>query len=126
VEIELRPRRDDAFAVQSHFTLGAGSNGIDPLTEDVKLELTGGTGSFTTTIPAGSFKKDKKGRFQFEGTINGVDLQAKITRFGRHQFKCEMEGEHAELTGIANPVIVSLTVGDDSGSTAVTAILGRQ
>ena len=121
VEIELRPRRDDAFAVQSHFTLGAGSNGIDPLTEDVKLELMGGTGSFTTTIPAGYFKKDKKGRFQFEGTINGVDLQAKITRFGHHQFKCEVEGEQAELAGIANPVTVALTIGNDSGSTTVKA-----
>ncbi len=121
VEIELGSRRDDAFAVQSRFTLGAGSNGIHPLTEDVKLELTGGTGSFTTTIPAGSFTKDEKGRFEFEGTINGVALQAQITRVGRHRFKCDVEGEHADLTGIANPVTVTLIIGNDRGSTTVRA-----
>jgi len=121
VEIELRPRRDDAFDLKSRFTLGAGSNEIDPLTEDVTLELTGGTGSFITTIPAGSFTKDKQGHFEFEGTINGVDLQAKITRLGSNQFKCEVEGEHADLTGIANPVTVTLTIGADSGSTTVRA-----
>jgi hypothetical protein len=121
VEVELRPRRDDAFAVQSSFAIGASSNGIDPLTEDVTLELTGGTTSFTTTIPAGSFTKEKNGRFEFEGTINGVDLQAKITPVGRHGFKCKVEGEHADLTGIANPVTVTLTIGNDSGNTTVRA-----
>jgi len=121
VKIERGSRIDDAFELQSVFTLGAGSNGIAPLTEDVKLELTGGTGSFTTTIPAGSFLKDKQSRFEFKGTINGVNVQAKITQLGGKQFRCEVQGEHADLTGFANPVTVTLTIGDDSGSTTVRA-----
>jgi hypothetical protein len=121
VKIERASRIDDAFELQSRFTLGAGSNGIDPLTEDMKLELTGGTGSFTTTIPAGSFSKDKQRRFEFEGTINGVNVQAKIAQLGGNQFKCEVQGEHADLTGLANPVTVTLTIGNDSGSTTVRA-----
>jgi hypothetical protein len=119
VEIELVPHRDDAFAVQSRFTLGAGSNGIDPLTEEVELALTGGTASFTTTIPAGSFTRDNQGRFKFEGTINGVNLQAQITPLGGNDFKGKVEGEHADLTGIANPVTVTLTIGNDRGSITV-------
>jgi hypothetical protein len=77
VKIERGPRIDDAFELQSTFTHGGGSDGIHLANDQVTLTLTGETGAFTTTIPAGSFKEDKKGRFKFEGTINGVSLEAK-------------------------------------------------
>jgi hypothetical protein len=118
VEIELGPlANDDAFEVKAIFTLGAGSDGISPLTEDVHLQV----GTFSTTIPAGSFKVDKKGRFKFEGIIGGVSLQAKITPRGANSFEFKAEGQGADLTGTANPVTLGLTIGDDSGSTTVTA-----
>ena len=116
-EITLGPlANDDAFEVKATFTLGAGSDGIDPLTEDVQLEV----GTFSTTIPAGSFKI-KKGRFTFEGIINGVSLEAQITPLGGSTFAFKAEGQGADLTGTVNPVTVGLTIGDDGGSTTVTA-----
>lgn len=129
VEIETATGK---FEVKAPFTLGAGSNGIDPVTEIVALELTGGTGSFSTTIPAGSFqffpaKFNKKGKlvrppqFKFEGVINGVALEAKITDLGNGNFEFKAEGTGANLAGLANPVTVTLTVGDDGGSTNVEA-----
>jgi hypothetical protein len=121
LEIELRPRRDDAFELQSTFTLGTSSNGIDLSKDDVTLELKHGTPSFTTTIPAGSFKQDKKGRFTFEGTINGVSLEVTMTPRRKNAYEFKAEGKHADLTGIANPVTVTLTIGNDSGSTPVRA-----
>jgi len=121
LKIELRPRTDDAFGLQSLFTMGAGSNGIAPPTEQVELALTGGTGAFATTIPAGSFTQKKQGTFTFEGTIDGVELKAKITLLGGTDYEFKAEGKHADLTGIANPVTVTLTIGDDSDSTTVTA-----
>ena len=124
VEIDLGPRaNDDEFAVKATFTLGAGSNGVDIPTEIVSLQLTGGTGAFSTTIPAGSFKQDKnkKGRFKFEGTINGVKVEASIRPLGGSAFEFKAEGKRAELTGLANPVTVKLTIGDDGGSAIVTA-----
>jgi hypothetical protein len=121
LEIELGHRIDDAFELQSTFTLGTGSNGIDLSKDDVTLELKHGTASFTTTIPADSFKQDKKGRFEFEGTINGVSLEATLTPRGNNAYEFKAEGKHADLTGIANPVTVTLTIGNDSGSTTVRA-----
>ena len=57
VEIDLGRKKGDTFEVKANFTLGADSNGIDPVHEAVVLEIEGGTGAFSTTIPAGSFKR---------------------------------------------------------------------
>jgi probable HAF family extracellular repeat protein len=123
LELQFGPRIDDAFDLKSRFTLGAGNNGINPLTEEVTLTLTGGTGAFTTTIPAGAFTKDRKGRFIFTGKIDGVKLDATLTPLGGQPYAFTVEGKHADLRGIANPVTVTLTIGDDSGRTTVTAKL---
>ncbi len=118
VEIELGPlANDDAFKVKANFTLDAGSDGIDPLTEDVSFQI----GTFSTIIPAGSFEVDKKGRFKFEGVIGGVSIQAKITPLGATSFEFKVEGQGADLTGTVNPVTLGLTIGGDGGSTTVTA-----
>ncbi len=106
-----------AFEVKGNFTLGAGSNGINPLTEDVKLQV----GTFSTTIPAGSFQQDPRGRFKFEGVISGVSLEVQIASLGGNDFEFKAEAQGADLSGIVNPVTVGLTIGDDGGSTTVTA-----
>lgn len=112
---------DDEFEVNGTFTLGTGSDGIDIPTEIVSLQLSGGSGAFSLNIPAGSFEQDKKGRFKFEGVIDGVELEAVIRPLGGDAFEFKAEGEGADLTGIANPVTVNLTIGNDSGSTTVEA-----
>ena len=120
--------KDDEFEVKGTFTLGNGSDGIDPLTEEVSLQV----GDFATTIPAGSFtfkpaepgKKGKPGKpaeFKFEGVIDGVSLEVKVTPLDTDDFELKVEGEGVDLTGTVNPVEVGLTIGDDSGSTTVTA-----
>jgi autotransporter-associated beta strand protein len=121
LHIKLPPHIDDAFDLQARFTLGADSNGIAPLTEQVELALTGGTGAFTVTIPAGAFQQKKQGPFTFKGSIDDVELNVKITRIGGAVYKFEVKGDHADLTGLANPVTVTLTIGGDSGSTTVQA-----
>lgn len=115
VEIE-----GDEFEVKATFTLGAGSGGIDPLTEEVSFQV----GTFSTSIPAGAFKQDKKGRFKVEGVIDGVALEVVIQPLRGGSFEFKAEGEGADLTGTANPVAVALTIGDDSGSTTTTAEFG--
>jgi hypothetical protein len=113
--------RQDSFDLRGTFTLGASSHGIAPLTDAVSLTLAGGTGAVTVTIPAGSFTRTGNGGFAFEGTIDGVALEAQIRPIRGNQFTFTAEGTGVNLTGIANPVAVTLTIGDDSGTTTVTA-----
>lgn len=116
-EVEIE---DDEFEVEGSCTLGAGSDGIDPPNEDVTFTL----GPYTVTIPAGSFTlddDDDDDEWEFEGVIDGVELEVEIEIEDDGTFEFEVEGEGADLTGIANPVEVMLTVGDDTGSAVVFA-----
>ncbi len=106
----------NAFAVLGEFTLGAGS-GIAPMTEAVKLDI----GTFSTTIPAGSFKSVGKGSFTFSGKVNGVSLSMVIQLFGKGYIFAAL-GNSANLVGTANPVKVGLTIGGDTGSASIKAL----
>ncbi len=130
-EVKVEIDEDD-LEVKGRFTLSTGSDGIDPVTEEVTLQLTGGTGSFATTISAGSFKftpakVNKRGKvvspsqFKFEGVVDGVELEVKITDLGSGNFELKADGEGANLVGFANPLTVTLTIGNDSGSTMIEA-----
>lgn len=118
VEIDIE---DGEVEVTATFALDAASDGIDPVKEPVTLEVTGGAGAFSLTLPAGSFKVDRSGGFLFQGAIKRVKLQASIRplRDGSYQFEIETDG--ANLKGMANPVTVSLAIGDDRGSRTVRA-----
>ncbi len=118
VEIDIE---DGEVEVWSNFTLGGGSNGLDLPTKTVSLEVKGGTGAYSAIIPSGSFKKDGSGRFAFQGTINRVKLAASIRPLRDGAFEFEVQTEDANLKGFANPVTVSLTIGDDGGSRTVRA-----
>ena len=114
-----RKANHDAFALESSFTLSStASNGINPLTEAVKLQV----GTFTTTIPPGSFKKSGR-LFTFVGSIGGVNLQALIAPTGTLRYAFLAAAERASLTGTTNPVPVMLTIGDDSGMISVKAAI---
>lgn len=122
-EITLGPlANDDEFEVKAPFTLGASSDGVAPLTEAVTIQV----GSFSATIPAGSFtlkpaKPNRPAFFKFEGTINGVALEANITPLGANAFEFKAEGNGMNLTGTVNPVTVTVIIGNDQGSATVTA-----
>jgi hypothetical protein len=109
----------DAFELLSEFTLGQKSNGIYPPMEPVTLSV----GTFTTIIPAGSFKGTGFGPFYFIGPVNGVNLEALIAPTGAKRFSFAAAAQKASLAGTANPVPVTLTIGDDSGTTTANAAI---
>ena len=126
VKVDKGPlTRDDQFDVQGTFILAPASNGIDPLTEDMTLQL----GSFSTTIPAGSFVQAHRRCAQpfalcplkFAGVIGGVSLDVEIRPLRGGGFDLKANGADANLDEIVNPLPVTLTIGNDSGRTTVEA-----
>jgi hypothetical protein len=110
----------DAFGLESSSTLSStNSNGINPVAEAVALQV----GTFTATIPPGSFKKNSQGSFTFAGVINGVGLGALIKPTGTLRYAFQAKARGANLAGTKNPVYANLTIGDDSGATSVTAAI---
>jgi 6-phosphogluconolactonase len=127
---EIDEDRETSFRVEGFFTLGAGSNGIYPLSEPVQVRV----GTLSLTIPAGSLRQREKHDFVFEGKSNGTELKmAILQRDGKGHGKGNpsndylfiVEGKGHILSGIANPVTVGLGIGDDEGSTTVTADIDK-
>ncbi|HEX2027870.1 MAG TPA: hypothetical protein VHF25_07700 [Nitriliruptorales bacterium] len=114
VEIGLGPSgTDDSFEVKGALTLGASSDGIDPPTEEVTVEV----GSFSTMIGGGSFAGDEAGRFVYASPT----LEVVLEPLGGGVFEYKLEGAGVGLTGTANPVTIGLAVGDDRGETEAEA-----
>jgi hypothetical protein len=117
VKAEISGTPPTGFDINGSFTLGSGSNGINPLTEAVTLQI----GGYSSTIPKGSFTQTHKGAWVYEGTIAGVALEVRIAPVSANSYSFQAEGSGANLAGTANPVTVVLTIGDDSGTTTASA-----
>ena len=115
VKIDAEERE---FEATGTFTLGAGSNGIDPMIEDVSLDV----GAFAVVIPAGSFRRDGQRAFKFEGVVGSARLEVKIDARDGKRFAFKAEGKDAPV-GKTNPVTLRFVIGNDAGSTLVTARL---
>jgi hypothetical protein len=112
VEIRFGPLLlDDNLEVKGAFTLGAGSDGIDLPNEAVSLEV----GTYSRTIPSGSFSESKPGVFKSEEL--GLEVAFRVEESGDGSYTFTWEDSRAELTGTVNPVDVTLIVGDDGGTT---------
>jgi hypothetical protein len=62
--------------------------------------------------------------FTFAGTINGVNVQALIAPTGTFRYAFVAAAEHPDLTSITkNPVTVALTIGQDTGTKSVNALI---
>lgn len=113
----------DAFDLRSELTLSSSANnGIHPDSEPVKLQV----GPFITSIPAGSFSQRRNGSYAYEGVIDGVKLEAQIEPTGALRYALRAEASGVNLAGTANPVQVSLSIGDDAGLTSVKAHFDRR
>lgn len=119
VEAEIATER---FELQGHFSLGAASNGINPLSEAVSLQLD----SYSVTIPPGSFRRTARGGYEFEGKIADVRLRFFLKAHSPSRYRLEVEGAGEGIPQLTSPLSVVLTIGDDSGTTTVTAGSGEE
>jgi hypothetical protein len=113
----------DSFNLQSLVTFSSTSiKGINLHTQAVTLQV----GTFTTTIPPGSFTKQLDGSFIFVGVIGGVSLEVVIEQVVTLRYRFNVGATGASLTGTKNPVYVTLIIGADSGASSVTAAIQGQ
>jgi len=131
VDLDLNYHKDDdtaedSFDVKGVFSLGAGSDGINPVTEPVTLQF----GTYSVTIPGG-FRMDgnpnhpnyhfegKVGEQHFVWVIQGVP-QPGGDKVPTNQFAFILHGDGVNLTpgavsGYPN-IPVTLTIGNDTGT----------
>jgi hypothetical protein len=90
-----------SFELRAPFILSSNSDGIQPADEDVSVSL----GQFAITIPAGGFRVNRNGFYQFTGTVNGVALDAiiKPTTTG---YLLQIEGSGVYIGNLTNQMTV--------------------
>ena len=117
LDIDVRSGHNDRFNLEAEITLGANSNGILPSKEIVTLRI----GTYSVVLPAGTFKKIKHGNkeFRFHGKVNGVVLDVTLQSEGANEYELMVFGRGAKLRSIGNQVPVTLTIGNDRGSSSV-------
>jgi hypothetical protein len=108
-----------SFDLNATLTLGGFSNGINPVTEDVALSV----GTYSVTIPAGSFHQltngSKLGSWVYAGTIGGVNLSVQIGPLGGQQYQFKASGSPVNLVGTGTPIPVGIVIGDDLGKMTI-------
>ena len=106
------------FHEQGDFTLGANSQGVDLAHQPVTLTI----GSFSLTIPAGSFRQVGGNlHFVFNGTVNGLQVNFNLKANGKSStdFSYVVNVNGVDLTSQPDPVTVGLKIGENTGTTTV-------
>ena len=104
-----------AFVVYGTFTLGAGG-AFNPLTDPLTVTLN----AASVTIPGGSFRA-YYGRFVFADVLNGELVESILVPLGRGRYVYEVGVAGVPNLPTGNPVTVTLTAGNNTGSMTVTA-----
>jgi hypothetical protein len=119
-QLAIDTGRHPGFALNATFTLGTGSEGLQPANDAMTLQIA----NYTLTLPAGSFDQlwnALNAPYAYQGTVNGANLLLTISPLGNNQFQFAGTGSPVTFTGVQNPVPVSLTFGSNSGKTTVNA-----
>ncbi len=121
IDLDRKPNGDAFYLGSSLVLSGSVKDEIHPDTEPVKLQV----GPFIATIPIGSFRQHGDRSYRFDGVIDDVRLEARIEQTGSLRYRFSAKGKGANLSGIINPVQVSIGIGDDAGLTSVKAHFDR-
>jgi uncharacterized repeat protein (TIGR03803 family) len=117
VKLDITSERRPGFRLKAHFTQGTGAAAIDPLSQPLTLSV----GTYMVTIPAGSFHEFWKGAYAFEGDIAGTALRVAIVQTGADSYLVHVDAACIDLAALTNPVPVNLSIGQNTGTTQVTA-----
>lgn len=93
----------------------SGGPAIDPAIQGMTLAI-GSPQIYSVTIPASSFIVVSKGWYTFNGIINGVSIQCRVSQQGANLYLVQVQASGVNVTSQPNPPI-SLTFGPNTGST---------
>lgn len=101
------------FQLKGGVTLAGGVTAIDPTTQPVTLNV----GTYSATIPPGSFYENSRGYFSYAGGIGGVSLQVIIKPARADSYSIAVDASGVDLTALTDPVMVRLLIGINYGTT---------
>jgi hypothetical protein len=104
--------RGSRFELASKLTLGSASNGIDPTTEVVTLQA----GALSGSLPAGSFAAHGSA-FTYDGPLGGAKVHVRIAPKSIGRYAIQVEGSGVRIGSPGDTVAVTVTIGDDTGTT---------
>jgi hypothetical protein len=105
------------FQLDITFALGNASNGVNPLAENVIVKV----GSLFVQLPSGSFSRNKRGEFVFQGVVDSANVKATFKPM-RDGYKFELFCTGADLNDSKLPLVTGLAMGDDAGSVILTRL----
>lgn len=105
----------NGFQLQA-FVTQSGGPAIDPATQGMTLAI-GSPQIYSVTIPASSFQVANKGWYTFNGAINGVSIQARISQQAANIYEVQVQASGVNVSSQPNPPI-TLTFGPNTGTTS--------
>ncbi len=106
-----------SFRVSATIGLGPASS-FHPIAQPVTFQL----GNYAVTLPPGSFARNGQGNYNFDGTIEGITLDARILPAAGNKFAFKLKVQGINLSEAINPVRILLILGDNAGAVSVNAV----
>jgi hypothetical protein len=109
------------FVLTSLFTLGSGAPALQLQTQTLTLQIA----NYTLTLPAGSLRplwNAPNAPLSYTGTINGAHLVIGLISLGDNSWSFDAAGTPVTISA-TDPVPVTLTIGQNTGTTSVQAMI---
>jgi hypothetical protein len=94
------------------------SSSFDPVAQPLTFQL----GNYAVTIPPGSFIRKDQGNYDYDGSIEGITLDAQVLPEAGNKFSFKLKVQGINLSEAINPVRILLILGNNAGAKSVNAV----
>jgi probable HAF family extracellular repeat protein len=108
-KLQITGKGETHFRLTGSFTLGTVSTGLDPLTQNVLLQL----GSLPIPIQKGLFKQASNGEYVFQGVLGAAAVDFRIKPITNTSFEFRVQGRTATPFRVTNPARFILMIGNN-------------
>jgi probable HAF family extracellular repeat protein len=108
-KLQITGKGERHVRLRGSFSFVPDSNGFDPVTQPVLLQL----GSLPLAIRKGSFQQDSKGDYVFQGVIGTAAVDFRISPVTTTSFTFRVEGRTGRPFRVTNPARFILMIGSN-------------